>query len=158
MTAIAVAIAARTAVMLLPSLGRNRLPVTPEGEGVVTLPGLSAAGLGLVVAVALVETARLLASGGKTTGLAVLVDGVDDPVDAGVAADGLVLGVDKDDLVVLVGRVLVDPVRVQDAQVSAAAANTLLSGSLEGALVLELVDTLVGGLACRTQTAVSDHL
>jgi hypothetical protein len=78
----------------------------------------------------------------------VLVDGVDDPVDAGIATDGLVLGVNKDDLVVLVGRVLVDPVGVENAQVGAAAADTLLSGALEGALVLELVDTLVGGLAC----------
>jgi hypothetical protein len=58
-----------------------------------------------------------------------------------------VLGVDKDDLVVLVRRVLVDPVRVEDAQVGAAAADTLLGGGLEGSLVLELVDTLVGGLA-----------
>lgn len=129
----------------------SRLPVAPEREGVVALPGLSAAGLGLAVAVALVETAGLLAGGGEATGLAVLVDGVDDPVDAGVDADGLVLGVDEDDLVVLVGRVLVDPVGVEDAQVSAAATDTLLSGGLEGALVLELVDTLVGGLACGTK-------
>jgi hypothetical protein len=113
----------------------------------VALPGLSAASLGLVVPVTLVETTGLLAGGGKTTSLAVLVDGVDDPVDAGVDADGLVLGVDEDDLVVLVGRVLVDPVRVEDSEVSAAAANTLLGGSLEGSLVLQLVDTLVGGLA-----------
>lgn len=76
-----------------------------------------------------------------------LVDRVADPVDAGVATDGLVLGVDTDDLEVLVGRVLVDPVGVQDTQVGAAAANTLLSSSTEGTLVLELVDTLVGGLA-----------
>ena len=114
----------------------------------MALPGLSAASLGLVVPVTLVETTGLLASGGETTSLAVLVDGVDDPVDAGVDADGLVLGVDEDDLVVLVGRVLVDPVRVEDSEVSAAAADTLLGGSLEGSLVLQLVDTLVGGLAC----------
>jgi hypothetical protein len=124
-----------------------RLPVAPQGQGVVALPGLSATGAGLVVAVALVEAAGLLAGGGEAAGLAVLVDGVDDPVDAGIDADGLVLGVDQDDLVVLVGRVLVDPVRVENAQVGAAAADTLLSGGLEGALVLELVDTLVGGLA-----------
>jgi hypothetical protein len=123
------------------------LPVAPEGEGVVPLPGLPATSGGVVVLVTTAETTALLAGGGKTTGLAVLVDGGDDPVDAGIAADGLVLGVDKDDLVVLVGRVLVDPVRVEDAQVGAAATNTLLSGALEGALVLELVDTLVGGLA-----------
>lgn len=114
----------------------------------MALPGLSAASLGLVVSVTLVETTGLLAGGGKTTSLAVLVDGVDDPVDAGVDADGLVLGVDEDDLVVLVGRVLVDPVRVEDSEVSASAADTLLGGSLEGSLVLQLVDTLVGGLAC----------
>ena len=114
----------------------RRLPVAPQGEGVVLLPGLSAAGLGLVVAVALVETTGLLAGGGETAGLAVLVDGVDDPVDAGILADGLVLGVDEDHLVVLVGRVLVDPVRVQDAQVGAAAADTLLGRGLEGSLVL----------------------
>lgn len=77
-----------------------------------------------------------------------LVDSVADPVDASIAADGLVLGVDEDDLEVLVGGVLVDPVGVQDTQVGAATANTLLSGSTESALVLELVDTHVGGLAC----------
>ncbi len=114
----------------------------------MALPGLPAAGLGLVVAVALVEAAGLLAGGGKATGLAVLVDGGDDPVDARVAADGLVLVVDQDHLVVLVGRVLVDPVGVQDAQVGAAAADTLLGSGLEGTLILELVHTLVGGLAC----------
>lgn len=75
------------------------------------------------------------------------MDRLDDPVDAGIAADGLVLGVDQDDFVVLVGGVLVDPVGVQDTQVGGMATNTLLSGGLERALVLELVDTLVGGLA-----------
>jgi hypothetical protein len=75
------------------------------------------------------------------------VDGVADPVDAGVTANGLVLGVNTDDLEVLVGGVLVDPVGVQDTQVGAATANTLLSGGTESTLVLELVDTLVGGLA-----------
>lgn len=75
------------------------------------------------------------------------MDTAADPADTRVATDGLVLGVDKDDLVVLVGRVLVDPVGVQDAQVGAATADTLLGGGREGALVLQLVDTHVGGLA-----------
>jgi hypothetical protein len=125
----------------------THLTVTPVALGVVELPGVAATSLGVVVAVTLVDTTGLLAGGSETTGLAVLVDRVADPVDAGVAADGLVLGVDTDDLEVLVGRVLVDPVGVQDTQVGAAAANTLLSSSTEGTLVLELVDTLVGGLA-----------
>jgi hypothetical protein len=107
------------------------LAVTPEGEGVVPLPGLPPASSGVVVLVSTAETTGLLAGGGKTTGLAVLVDRLDDPVDTGIAADGLVLGVDEDDFVVLVGRVLVDPVRVEHAQVGAAAADTLLGGGLE---------------------------
>ena len=127
------------------------LTVAPEGEGVVPLPGLPPAGTGVVELVSTAETTALLAGGGETTSLAVLVDGLDDPVDARVAADGLVLGVDADDLVVLVGGVLVDPVGVEDAEVGAAAADTLLSGGLEGALVLELVHTLVGGLALKVK-------
>ena len=112
------------------------------------LPGLPPASSGVVVLVSTTKTTALLAGGGETTALAVLVDGLDDPVDARIAADGLVLGVDEDNFVVLVGRVLVDPVRVEDAEVGAAFADTLLSSRLERALVLELVDTLVGGLAC----------
>jgi hypothetical protein len=77
------------------------------------------------------------------------VNGVADPVDAGIAADSLVLGVNEDDLEVLVGGVLVDPVGVQDTQVGAAATNTLLSGGTQSTLVLELVNTHVGGLACN---------
>jgi hypothetical protein len=40
----------------------------------------------------------------------VLVNWLDDPVDAGITTDGLVLRIDENDLKVLVGRVLVDPV------------------------------------------------
>ena len=107
---------------------------------------MTATGAGVVEEVALVDTTRLLAGRGETTSLAVLVDGLGDPVDAGIAADSLVLGVDENNLVVLVGGVLVDPVGVQDTQVGAAAADTLLSGGTESALVLELVDTHVGRL------------
>jgi hypothetical protein len=164
------------------------LTVTVNLKGVVALPGLAATGGGLVVAVALVETTGLLAGSGETTRLAVLrrgsvnvrvdgrhkrithlVHGLHDPVDPWVTADGLVLGVDKDDLKVLVGSILVDPVGVYDdddqhsfsrthrptavrgltqhAQVGAPTSNTLLSGGPERPLVLELVDTLVGGLS-----------
>ncbi len=113
----------------------------------MSLPCLPPASCALVVLVSPTKTTALLASGCKATALAVLVDGVDDPVDAGVAADGLVLRVDEDDLVVLVGAVLVDPVAVEDAEIGAAAADTLFRGGLERALVLELVD-YPGGPAC----------
>lgn len=71
------------------------------------LPGGAAGRAELVHSVATVgETTAVAASGGQTTELAVLHDGVDDPVDAGVAADGGVGGIHQDDLVVLVDTVL----------------------------------------------------
>ncbi len=76
----------------------------------MSLPCLSSAGCGLVESVALAQSTRLLAGSSEATRLAVLVNWLDDPVDAGITADGLVLGIDEDDLKVLVGRVLVDPV------------------------------------------------
>lgn len=57
--------------------------------------------------------------------------GVADPVDPGVTANGLVLRVNEDDLVVLVRAVLVDPVRVEDAEVGAAATDALFGGGAE---------------------------
>ena len=64
-----------------------------------------------------------------------------------IATYGLVVRVDEDDLVVLVHTVLVDPVRVEDTEVAAATADTLLSNATETALGLEVVNTLADGLA-----------
>ncbi len=52
---------------------------------------------------------------------------------------------DKDDLVVLVHTVLVDPVRVQDPQVTTPPTDTLFSGGPQTPLELEMVDTLPDG-------------
>ena len=103
----------------------------------------------------LAQAAALAPRRREAAHLAVLVDGVHNPVDAGVPADGVVRGVHQDDLIVLVGGVLVDPVRVQHAQVGAAAADALLRhgaqvahGRDEDALVLGLAvhDALGDGL------------
>ena len=59
----------------------------------------------------------------------------------------LVVGVDKNDLVVLVDAVLVDPVGVEDTEVTAPPANTLLGDTPQTTLGLELGDTLANGLA-----------
>lgn len=115
------------------------------------LPGLSAASSGLVESVTLSETTGLLSGGSQSTRFSVLVDWVDDPVDARIAADGLVLRVNEDDLEVLVSGVLVDPVRVQNSQVGTTTTDTLLSSGLEGSLVLKLVNTLVGWLSCNAK-------
>lgn len=113
----------------------------------MSLPGLSATSSCLVVSMTFAQSTGLLASSSETTRFAVLVNGVDDPVDASITTDGLVLGVNEDDLKVLVGRVLVDPVGVQDTQIGATTSNTLLSSGLKRSLVLQLVDTLVGWLS-----------
>ena len=93
------------------------------------------------------ETSVLLASSGEAAGFSVLVLVGGNPVDSGVSSDSLVSGVNKDDLIELEGSVLTNPVRVEDSEVYATSANTLLSNSSVGSGGLELVDTLVDGLA-----------
>jgi hypothetical protein len=78
---------------------------------------------------------------------AYLLNRLDDPVDAGILANRLVLGINENDFEVLVGRILVDPVGVEDTQVGAATTDTFLRGGFERALVFELVHTLVGWFA-----------
>ena len=51
------------------------------------------------------------------------------------------------DLKVFVGRVLVDPVRVQHSKIGATTTDSLLGCRLEGSLVFELIDTLIGWFA-----------
>ena len=59
------------------------------------------------------------------------MDRLDNPVNARITADGLVLRVDKDDLEILIGRVLIDPVGVQNPEIGAAAAHAFFGGRLE---------------------------
>ncbi len=93
------------------------------------------------------ETSVLLAGGGKATGLSVLLLVGGNPVNSGVAGHSLVVGVNHDDFEEFEGTVLTNPVGVEDAEVSAASADSLLSDSAMRAGGLELVDTLVHGLA-----------
>ena len=73
---------------------------------------------GVVVEVTLSDTPVLLADRGESSSLSVLVDGLGDPVYSGVSSDRLVGRVNEDDLVVLVDTVLVDPVRVENSEVT----------------------------------------
>ena len=76
--------------------------------------------------VTLPEAAVLPARGGEPTELAMLVDGLGEPVDPRVATNGLVLWVDHDDFEVLVNRILSNPVRIQNTQGSTIATSSLL--------------------------------
>merc|ERR1719231_295704 len=121
------------------------LTVPTEAEVVAALPGGAPRGADEVVGVValLAEATGLAARRGKAAHLAVLVDRVAEPVDRGILPDRRVLDVDANDLVILVSAVLVDPVRVEDAEVASLPANALLGDGLEVALELELIDTLV---------------
>ena len=92
------------------------------------------------------EASVLDASGGKAASFSALVLGGGNPVDSGVTGDGLVVGVNKDDLEELEGSVLTHPVGVEHSQVSAASSNSLLGGGSVRSVGLQLVDTLVDGL------------
>ena len=77
-----------------------------------------------------------------------LVHWFNDPVDTRITTNSFVLGVDKDNFEILVGRVLIDPVGVENSEIGTTTTDTLLGSRLERTLVLELVHTLVGGFAC----------
>ena len=89
----------------------------------------------------------LSSSRGQTAQLTVLVDGVADPVDAGVLADGGVEGVNQDDLEPLVDGVLSNPVRVQHTESSQSTSGSVLSLGLQSLGVGDLRNTLVLGLS-----------
>merc|ERR1711899_217097 len=128
--------------------GCSVLAVSPELLGVSVLPVGAARGSLLKSLVSLlVHASGLLAGGGETALLSVLVLAGADPVDARVSADGLVGWVNHDDLVVLETGILTNPVGVEDAEVRALAGNALLSNVLVSALSLDLSDAAgVAGL------------
>jgi len=111
--------------------------------------------LDLVGTVSLDAQAPVLAAcGGEATVLSVLVDGIDDPVDSGIIADGDVVRVHQDDLKVLKGGILVHPVRVQHTHVTSEASDTVLGNRAQVALELQVVDTSVDRFAVHYPTVV----
>lgn len=107
---------------------RHILTVTSQVQTVTTTPaGATGSTNGLGVAVALAQTTRTLSSGSETTKFTMLVHGVTDPVNVRVTTDSVMGGIDHDDLKVLMGSVLSNPVRVQHAQTSQPATDTFLS-------------------------------
>lgn len=134
----------------------QRLSESAERQGVSSHPARSPRTTdALVRAVALLRHATsVTTSGSQTAALTVLVHGVHDPVDRRVVADRVVARVHQNHLVVLVRRVLVHPVAVQHAQVRAHATHTALGDHTQVASVLQLVDTLVLGLAVHNTLGV----
>jgi hypothetical protein len=129
------------------SLHGRHLTEAAERSLVAALPG---SGLGrhtLAELVSLAQASALATRGGGSFELALLVNGVTDPVDSGIVADGIVRRIDQQDLVVLVSTIGVDPIGAQHTQVGATGSNTFLGLAAERALPLQVVDTLLAGLA-----------
>jgi len=118
----------------------ENLTITAEAESVVPLPGGRFGGV--VVAVAFSETSVPFSDAGETASLPALVHRLGDPVDPRIAANGLVIGVNEDDLVILVDTILVNPIRVQYSKVTATPADTLLRDAPQSSLGFEVVHTL----------------
>ena len=87
------------------------------------------------------QTSGLFTSGGQTSALTPLLLGHKNPVHVGIISD-LGLGhINHDNLVVLVGGVLGNPVAVQYSQALQPVTNPLLGNSLEVSVWLLLVDS-----------------
>merc|ERR1712032_1153057 len=83
----------------------------------------------------------------------VLVHGIHNPIDAGIVANGVVLGVNENDLEIFVGSVLVNPVWVQHAQIATDTTDTLFGDRTQVAFCFEH-DTLVLGLTVNNTLSV----
>jgi hypothetical protein len=130
------------------SVSPHSLTITLETLRVVTepgsLPGTTLDTVGTVSTLA--ESTTLASSARQATAFTVLMDGVDDPVNTRVVTDLLMCGVDHDDLVVLHGCVLVDPVRVQHTKVGVPPSGFFFCNILEVSFELQMVNTLMLGL------------
>ena len=98
------------------------------------------------------ESSVLLANGGKSSSLSMLVRTFSNPVDSWVVSDSVMRRINEDDFVVSVRSVLTNPVTVKNSEVSCKSSNSDFSNSLEGSSVLHLVDTL------RRRLSVNDTL
>jgi hypothetical protein len=139
------------------------LTVAAHGFGVASLPASIGGTTNCVVGTMTTNTksSGFATSGGKSTSLSVFHDRFADPVDARIVSDNYVGWVNKDDFVIFVGGILVDPVRVQDTQVGSNAPNALFSNAAKISCELKLVNSLVSWftmddtLSNRTLTTTS---
>lgn len=103
------------------------LSLAVENNGVLSLPvlGLRSSTSGRE-SPSLSESTGLATSRSESSLLTVLVNRLGDPLGVSVSTDSLVERIDQDNLVELVGRVLGNPVRVEDTEGSKTASSTTL--------------------------------
>jgi len=126
------------------------MAVSGEGESVLPLPGsASRTSLGGGITMTLAKSTRRLAGSGLSAQFAMLLLSLANPLNLRVSADGSMGRVDHDDFVIFVGRVITNPIGIQNAKRTNLATDTFLSNGLERALEFHLIDSMVSGLAVR---------
>lgn len=124
------------------------LAITVELESIAPSPSCTARATNSVVElVTLSKTTALAACGSQPAHLPVLVDWLCDPLGIGVSSDSLMEWIDEDNLEEFVCGIFTNPVRIQDSQSPAVAPSSFLGHRLKAPGKLELVDTMVHGLA-----------
>lgn len=117
-------------------------------ERVMPSPGCMARTTNCVVElVALAKATTLAACRSQPTHLPVLVDGLGDPLGVRVSSDSFVEWINEDHLKKLVCRIFTNPVSVQDSQSPTVTPRSFLSHRLQAPCKLELVNTMMDGLA-----------
>ena len=139
----------------------NNLTVSTHRLGVKSLPVSSGRTTnGVVGSVTLNSQTSVFAAGrSQTTSLSVLVDRVADPVNTSIVSDIDVVRINNDNLVVFVGGILVDPIRVQHSHVTVNTSDSFLSNTSQVSCEFKLVDTgvlwLTEGNSLRTVVDVA---
>jgi len=122
----------------------DKLTVASKRLCVMFLPNSTDARTHLGDGVALlVEPTCFTSCGSETPQLTVLHDWLADPVGLRVPSDSLVERINHNNFIILVTRILIHPIRVENSQVSALPTSSLLCNTALVTLELEFRDTLM---------------
>lgn len=124
----------------------SHLSISPQRQSVVLLPNMTSSTFGVVEQMSFVDTSALLSGRSKSPGFSVFVYRLCDPVVSGISSNGLMLGINQNNFIVLISRILINPIRVKDSQIRSSSTNSLFSSGSQRSLVFELVYSHVGGL------------
>jgi hypothetical protein len=132
----------------------RQLTVTSKLKCVVPLPGGPPARSCMVIQMPSVNPSGFLANGCQSTRLTMFHGRGTDPVNPRIATNCIynkfhskqghtVLRINKNNLKVFIGRILVDPIRIQNPQIGTFATNAFFSCGTQRTLVFQLIDSLV---------------
>lgn len=124
------------------------LTITQETQSVVSFPDATNGGTRFTRAVALdMQTAGSATCRRETSQFAMLHSRTSEPVELRIISDSNMTRIHQNNFIILMSRVLVNPIRVKYAKISASTPNALLSNRSLASRKLELSNTLMLGLS-----------